>query len=117
AVTVDRRDGRLRTDVDVAVAVVVVQRRRQLRREEACADTRLREDDRHPAVVERARGGDLGADEAAADNTDATAATGECPQTAIVVEGAEVDCLVTAEGQSPRPPAGRQQQPLVAVAL
>ena len=78
------------------------------------SDPRLREDHRHRAAVQGERGRDLGADEAAADHEEARARVGERAQAPVVVDRAEVDDRVVAEGEPARAAAGREQQPLVA---
>ena len=73
----DLLDELSRENGDALLAVVVVDERRELCGEETCADPVVREDDGHVASVRRERGGDLGADEPAADHGDADSVAGE----------------------------------------
>jgi len=106
ALPVDSRHRFRGQDGDVAVSVVVVQCRRQRRWKHARADPCFREDHRHPVKVERKRGRDLGANEAAADDQEAVMLLGEAAQPVVVSEGAEVDDLVAAERELARPAPG-----------
>ena len=103
--------------LDALVAVVVGDERGEVGREDARADPRVGEDDRHRPAVHRQRRSDLRADEAASDHQETRTAAGERTEPPVVVEGAEVDHLVAPERQTAGPAAGREQQPLVGVGL
>ena len=85
-------------------------------REDAVADARLREDERHVVALLAQRRGHFRADEAAANDDEARPSVGVGAQGAIVGQGAVVVDGVTAEGQPARVAARRQQQTAVAVA-
>src|SRR5690606_16987101 len=103
------RDAGARAYVHAAFTVVPVQEARELGREEAAADAVLGEqhDDLLPDHGER--GGDLGADEPAADHREPLAPLRPAPQPAVVFEGAIVEHAVRIAGELPRRAAGGQQ--------
>ena len=98
--------------------VVVVHEGGELRREEASSDSVLGKDDRHRAAVHRECGGDLRADEAAADDGHPDSLARELVQAAVVVDRAVVDdALAVVCRKAARGSARRQQQALVGVRL
>ena len=112
----DALDQLARQHLDAALAVVARDVVGKLRREEARADPLLGEDHRHRAAAPGERRGDLGADEAAADDDEACTFHGGLADAAVVVEGPVVDDAAVAR-EAARPPARREQQALVAVRL
>src|SRR3989454_9125894 len=70
---------------------------------------------RDVALLHPQRGGDLAADEPAADHREAHALARERAQAAVIVQGAEIDDLVGLERQAPRDAARGEEQLLVPI--
>ena len=113
----DGGDESIGEDLDALLPVVGGDGVRQVGGEGAPADPGLGEDHRHLASLRAQRGGDLGADEAAADHGKARPAVGECANSAVVVERAVIDDVRLVAAEAARRSTGGEDHALVAVCL
>ena len=104
------RDARPGQHLDPLLAVEVVQELGQVGREHAAADAVAGEGHHHLLAVHRQGGGHLRPDEPAADDREPQAPAGQRPQPLVIVQGAEVDDVVAAEGQAARGAAGGEEE-------
>ncbi len=110
-----RLEGGARPEVHSTLAVVVGDEACEPRRERAPPEPLLREHHGHVAPLRAESGGDLGADEASADDEEARALVAQRARAPVVGERAEVDDVVACAVEAARRAAGREHEALVGV--